>query len=127
MNGALTSSATSVPVTSASDIEVLDTLLVNNEQMYVTAILTDTLTVERGVNGTTAASHSNLDNVSALRYPGGVIEATLMQASRLWTRRSTGFANQVGFSETGQMTPVSSLDLDVRQMLRDLVKHQGGF
>ena len=57
LNGAIsTTTATSVPVTSASDLKVHDTILVATEQMHITAISTNTLTVERGYNGTTAAT-----------------------------------------------------------------------
>ena len=57
LNGAISSvTATSVPVTSAADLKVHDTILVATEQMHITAIATNTLTVERGYNGTTAAT-----------------------------------------------------------------------
>ena len=57
LNGAITSTtATSVPVTSAADLKVHDTILVATEQMHITAISTNTLTVERGYSGTTAAT-----------------------------------------------------------------------
>lgn len=57
LDGAISSTtATSVPVTSATDLKVHDTILVGTEEMHITAISTNTLTVERGYNGTTAAT-----------------------------------------------------------------------
>ena len=56
---ALDSSETAVDVASATNISAGDHILVESEQMYVTSIATNTLTVERGVNGTTAAAHDN--------------------------------------------------------------------
>ena len=57
LDGAISSTtATSVPVTSAVDLKVHDTILVGTEEMHITAISTNTLTVERGYNGTTAAT-----------------------------------------------------------------------
>ena len=125
LNGGISSSATSVGVASGAALEILETIKVEDEQMYITNISTNTLTVERGVNGTTAASHSDSDDVYAIEYPGPIVEGTLMQAGRLWTRRASGFANQVGFSETGQMSPVAGLDQDVRQMLRPFIRKVG--
>lgn len=119
LNGALTTTATSVPVTAGTDFEVLQTILIDSEQMYVTAIATNTLTVERAANGTTGAAHSSGAAIKRYRYPYEVTEATLMQAARLWTRRAAGFANQVGFSDTGIMRPWVGMDLEVQEMLAD--------
>lgn len=60
----LSASATQLVVTDGSHFEVLQYLLVENEQMLVTAISTHTLTVQRGVNGTTAAAHATDTPVS---------------------------------------------------------------
>ena len=119
LNGALTASATTVVVDTGGDFEVLQTILVDSEQMYITAISSNNLTVERGVNGTTAATHADDAVVDVYRYPWEVTEATLMQASRLWTRRGSGFANEVGFSETGIMRPWIGMDLEVQEMLTE--------
>lgn len=54
---ALDSSETAVDVTSATNISAGDHILVESEQMYVTSVSSNTLTVERGANGTTAAAH----------------------------------------------------------------------
>ena len=63
LNGAISStSATSVVVDDGTDFEVGQNIKVDTEEMTITAISTHTLTVVRGVNGTTAATHS--DNVS---------------------------------------------------------------
>ena len=121
LNGALTASQTTVIVDDEADFEVLQTILVDSEQMYVTAVTTDsthTLMVVRGVNGTTAASH--LDAVvDVYRYPNDVVEAVLMQASRLWTRRASGYANEVGDSETGFFRPWIGMDREVQEMLNE--------
>ena len=119
LNEVLDTTETGIDVTAGSDFEVLQTILIDSEQMYVTAIATNTLTVERAVNGTTAATHASGAAIKRYRYPYEVVEATLMQASRLWTRRASGFANQVGFSETGIMRPWVGMDLEVQEMLTD--------
>ena len=54
--------------------------------MLVTAISGNNLTVTRGLNGTTAATHADNTIVSVLRWPAPVERATLINTSRIWTR-----------------------------------------
>tara|TARA_B100000029_G_C17465271_1_gene920053 strand:+ start:146 stop:757 length:612 start_codon:yes stop_codon:yes gene_type:complete len=64
LNGAISStSATSVVVDDGTDFEVNQNILVGSEEMTVTNISSNTLTVVRGVNGTDAATHSDNANV----------------------------------------------------------------
>ena len=56
-------SATSISVDDGTDFEVNQNIKVDNEEMTVTNIASNTLTVVRGVNGTTAATHSDNANV----------------------------------------------------------------
>jgi hypothetical protein len=62
LNGAINNSVTSVTVTDGSVFPSTGNfrVLVDTEIMHVTARSTNTLTVNRGVESTTAASHSNL-------------------------------------------------------------------
>ena len=57
---------TSVVVDSATNIDVGDVIRIENEDMDVTAKSSNTLTVVRGINGTTAATHNN--NVEVTSY-----------------------------------------------------------
>ena len=57
------SSATSISVDDGTDFEVNQNIKVGSEEMTVTNIASNTLTVVRGVNGTTAATHSDNANV----------------------------------------------------------------
>ena len=56
------------------------------EQALVTAIDGNTVSVSRGLNGTTAAEHPSSDGVRILRWPPSVERAALIQAARIWTR-----------------------------------------
>lgn len=96
LNGALTAAATTATVDDGTDFEVAQTIMVDSEQMYVTAISTNTLTVERGVNGTTAAAHDDDATVNIIEYPPPVREAAIIQVMRQWSQRQAGYANQVG-------------------------------
>ena len=58
----------------------------DSEQMLVTAISGDRLTVARGLNGSAAASHASGGGVSILRWPASIERAALIQTARIWTR-----------------------------------------
>lgn len=61
LNGAIDNSVTSVPVTSAAGWPAAPfTIQVDDEKMRVTNVVGNTLTVTRGFDGTTAASHLDL-------------------------------------------------------------------
>ena len=51
-----------------------DTIIVESEQMYVSAVVTTAITVVRGINGTTAAAHS-AKSILIRRYPTDIEEA----------------------------------------------------
>ncbi len=108
---------TSVVVSSRSDVEAGHTLLIDSEQLYVRSYSTNTLTVDRGVNGTTAASHSGGATIDIYEYPGPIAEAVMIQAARLWKRRDAVFSSTAGFPETGRFGVASGMDADVALML----------
>jgi hypothetical protein len=67
-------------------IEIGHTILCESEQMYVTALGTLSATVERGVNGTTAAIHS-AKTLSYYRYPRDIYQACIDLSSALYQNR----------------------------------------
>jgi len=68
LDGAITSTtATSVPVASAAPLRADQQILVDSEKMTISSISSNTLTVNRGAGGTTAATHS--DAASVLLFP----------------------------------------------------------
>lgn len=103
-----------------------NTILIDTEQMYVESIPTDTtLRVRRGLNNTTAAAHADDAVISLYLYPDPVREATILQTSRLWGRKDTGFSTMIGLPETGQMmVERDGLDADVRQLLQSYRKRE---
>jgi hypothetical protein len=111
-----TTSTTSVTMTAGHGIEALQTILIDSEQLYVTAVTTNTLTVDRGVNGTTAATHSNGATVQFYRYPATVREAAVIQAARIFRRKDAPFGI-TGSPEFGQTALIARIDPDVKQML----------
>lgn len=113
---ALDATETGVDVTAGSDFDVLDTILVDSEQMYVTAIASNSLTVVRGVNGTTAATHLTGATVQRYRYPAPVVEATGIQAARYFLRKGAPFG-VLGSADVGYVRLRPQLDPDVLALL----------
>ena len=97
LNGAVSSTtATTVAVTSATGLGIAETILVESEQMYITGISTNNLTVERGVNGTTAATHSDEDSVYSYEYPSPVVQACLDMTKVVYRDRDMGVTQTIG-------------------------------
>lgn len=88
--------ATTLTMTTGHGVKTGHTLRIDDEQLYVTGIEADTVTVERGVNGTTAATHANGAAVNARRYPGDIETACLLQSARMAREIQTGGAGSVG-------------------------------
>lgn len=87
--GAVNGSAMSVTVTSATGLEVLDYIRVGSEYLQITAISGTTLTVLRGVNGTTAAAHDSGAGVSQYQQTPRVKLAVERLASFYYDHRKT--------------------------------------
>ena len=67
-----------------AEIAAGNTLLIGEEQVYVRVRDGETLTVERGVNGTTGEAISKDSLIDIYVYPAPVSEAALLIAVRLW-------------------------------------------
>lgn len=111
-----TTTGTSVTLTTGHAVEAGHTLLIDSEQLYVSALSTNTATVERGVNGTTAATHLNAAAVSIYRYPGPVIEAARLMAARIAQRHHAPFG-VTGSAEMGTVSVIARVDPDVKMLL----------
>ncbi len=80
---AVDASSSEVVVSSRVDVEAGHTLLIDSEQLFVRSYAGNTLTVDRGVNGTAAAEHGGGSAIDVYEYPGPVAEATIILAARL--------------------------------------------
>jgi hypothetical protein len=98
LTGTLSSSSdTTLTASGQADTLIFpgDTLVLGNEQVYVSAVSWDTLTVQRGINGTTATAHT-AQPLLVRRYPRAIEEATQLQVSRMWRMQQTGGAEGFG-------------------------------
>ena len=107
---------TSVSVSSASGFGPAQTILVGTEQMYITSISGNTLTVERGVNGSTAATHSGGDNASQYDYPEVAVQACLDLGKIIFRDRDMGVSTSLG----GGNPAITRTDVDAQSILMSL-------
>lgn len=113
---AMDATETGYDVTSGAAFAVGQTIRADDEQMYITGIATNTLTVERGVNGTTAATHETGITLYRYRYPSPVSEAAVILAARLFRRKDAPFG-VLGSPEFG-LERIAADDPDVKRMMR---------
>jgi hypothetical protein len=85
---ALDTSETGVDVTAVTNLSAGQAILVESEQMYIYSIATTTLTVERGVNGTTAATHDTGKSIYIYQYPSDIRQACIDLSVALYQNRS---------------------------------------
>ena len=95
-----------------------DTIRVGSEQMYLPSVGGDTLNLERGVNGTTAATHAAGTAIKRYEYPSEVRQAVVTQVMRLFRGRDAAHGNVAGTPPQGiQMGGISGV---VKQLLNPL-------
>ena len=111
--------ATSASVTSATDLGPAQTILIDSEQLYITAISGNTLTVERGVNGTTGATHSTV-TVYRYDYPELVVQAALDLAKIVFRDRDLGAVTTIGSGDAA----ITSAAGEINSILMTLDQYQ---
>ncbi len=82
-----TTTGTTLTLSADGTIEIGHTILCESEQMYVTAVPTGYATVERGVNGSTAATHS-AKTLYYYRYPRDIMQACMDLSGALYEMRN---------------------------------------
>jgi hypothetical protein len=112
--------ATSISVASASNLGSAQTILIDSEQLYITAISGNTLTVERGVNGSTAATHSSGASLSRYDYPVLVVQACLDLSKVVFRDRDLGTVGSIGSGEAA----ITSAEGEIQSILGTLDQFQ---
>ena len=115
-----TTTATSISVTSASGLGPAQTILIDSEQLYITAISGNTLTVERGVNGSTAATHSGGASLYRYDYPVLIAQACLDLSKVTFRDRDMGTVTTIG---SGEMA-ITSAEGEIQSILGTLDQFQ---
>ena len=96
---------TSLSVSSGASTYAGYTILVDTEQMYVESVSSNTLTVVRGVNGTTSATHSGGASFYRYLYVSDVVEVTLEMARNRWRERDAGTTQLIGSGDMSMTRP----------------------
>jgi hypothetical protein len=122
LNEELDATETGITVdNSGTGIERFNTIRIDSEQIYVKAATTTNLsTCVRGVNGTTAATHSTGATIDVFQYPADVKQAVTMQVGRWWHQRSGGYAADV---ESSLAFGEQRLDMNLVSDLTDVIAH----
>jgi len=87
---------TTLTLTTGGEVGLGDTIVIDSEQMPVNAVSGKTVTVSRGLNGSTAATHLISATVNRRRYSRDIEEATVLQAVRFYRQKQSGGANPQG-------------------------------
>jgi hypothetical protein len=115
---------TTVTPSAVTEFSPGQTLWVGTEMLYVRTVGATTLTVDRGANGSTAATHGAAAAIAIARYHPSVVDATLQIAARRWRRRDTNQAQAFGESGFVQAAPDPGELAILRTTLADLRCYQ---
>ena len=116
-DGSFSSSDTTFTATAGANLNIGETILIDSEQMYITGISANTITIQRAMNGTSGASHSTGATVYVYQYPQEVVNACYLQAGRVSKRWHTAYASSLGTPEMSPFDVSTALDGDVQRLL----------
>ena len=115
-----TETETAWGVNDASGLSAAQTIVVGAEQMYITGISSNTLTVIRGVNGTTASTHTAGASVYVYEYPELVSQICLDIAKVFFRDRDLGVIQTIG----GGDIQITRSDKEIENNLRQLREYK---
>ena len=113
---ALDATERDVDVSSASNCSEGMTIKVENELMYVESIAGNTLTVIRGVHGTTAATHSTSQSVTRQTFPDDVVQTCLEITRVRYRERDMGLNRDIGTIEERITIPTKEEQLIINDI-----------
>jgi len=116
LSGAINASTTTVAVTSSTPYSAGQIVRCNDELMLVTAVATNSLTVIRAWNGSTAAAHDSLTALPVWKTQADVARGCMIQAARYYKRNEAVFGT-TGGGEMGTQAITIPLDPDVAAIL----------
>lgn len=93
--------ATTFISSDGSSLEIGWTSLIDDEQMFISSTSGNTVTVKRGMNGTTAATHDDTSTVYHCVPPLDIETLCGILVARFYHRGSTSWSDTVGAPERG--------------------------
>lgn len=115
--GGISASVVTVPVDVVTEIQAGVTIVIDDEQMFVRQVAGTNLSVKRGVNGSTAATHADAAAISLVSPPAEVAEATALLAARYWKSKDATSSGYAGVSGYGSIRVRAGYDPEVSQLL----------
>lgn len=125
---AIDTSETEIDVSGLTGLSAGMTILIDSEQMYVSAVTdstTDSITVERGVNGTTAAAHNTAAPITRYVYDPSVHTLALRLAEKRWKARDAGGDGSDGGGDIGTVSLREGEDTIIRRTIGATVMLSG--
>lgn len=117
----LDATETGVDVSAGTAFEIGMTIRIDSEVMFVDAISTNTLTVRRGQNGSTAATHTTGAAITVFQAPAAVREACALYAARLYKRKDA-VLGVAGVAQMGQIMTRVPEDKDIERLLEQYMR-----
>lgn len=117
----LDDSETAIDVSDGTAFTAGQTIRVGSEDMRIESISTDTLTVARGINGTTAAAYTTGAAMSILTPLDAIQEACLLLTARLYKRKDA-VLGVAGNTALGQITTAVPEDREALALLAPYVR-----
>lgn len=118
---------TTVTLSDDTYLSIAQTLLIEDEQVFVTGlnVVTHTATIVRAVNGTDAAVHAQGKPIDIIVYPDPIEQACFIQALRWYRGRDAAWGDEVGIE--GKMKYGMEPHPSVRVLLNPYRRITGGF
>lgn len=117
VGGGINTTVTTVTVDDGTKFGAGHTIRIDSEQIYVESISTHILTIQRGVNGTTAATHADDASIYIYDYPQLIWQATMILAMKAWKRKDSAFQNVVGNPDTGLVVTFKDEDPAIKNII----------
>lgn len=111
---------TALDIADGQAFDIGETLLVDSEQLYVTDVESNTLTVVRGVNGTTATAHDNGATIRRYTYP--VVGEACTQQAILAFRNTPNPTGEIGGNEAFTQSFRQSIQAGLHPFVRSALQ-----
>ena len=100
-----TDTATSLTTTGSALLKAGNLVKIDSEYLYVSAVSTTTATVTRGVNGSTAAAHSNTASISVWMPDASLVQLAKETAAARYRLRENPLAETIVIDGNSFATP----------------------
>lgn len=114
-------SGTSLEITTLDSFSVGQTLLIEDEALFITVVGDSDLTVVRGDNGTTAVAHANGTAIAIYKPPEDINLAASALAARWLQRTAASWSEATGIPEAGFQF-VAQVPTEIMEMVRNYVR-----